>query len=140
MENKAPVELVLVEFPGNKFEGEIIDELGRLVENGTITLLDALLIRKNADGSADWLEVNEADDSRLSDLVGEPSGFLAEEDVNVVADELEPNSSVGMMLFEHTWAQQLAGAIRRADGRVIDWERVPNTAMDEVKRLLDEEI
>jgi hypothetical protein len=140
MENRAPAELVLVEFPGNKFEGEIIDELGRLVEAGTITVLDALLIRKDADGTAEWFEANEVDDSGLADLVGDAAGFLAEDDVNAVVDELEPNSSVGMMLFEHSWARQLTGAINRANGRLIDSQRVPAAALNEIAKLIDEEV
>ena len=101
MEDRAPVELVLIEFPGNEFKGEIISQLEKLVDAGTIRLIDALLIRKNADGSAEWLEAADAGDARFADLVGEPTGLLADEDVEAVAAELEPDSSVGMMLFEH---------------------------------------
>jgi hypothetical protein len=137
--NGAPVELVLVEFPGNEFKGEIVEELGRLVDAGTIRLIDALLIRKDADGSTQWLEAAEAGDSRLADLVGEPAGLLAEEDVEAIAADLEPNSSVGMMLFEHTWAAQLTGAIRRANGRLIDWASVPAAAIEELTSLIDKE-
>lgn len=139
MEKRAPAELLLVEFPGNTFKGEIVDELSRLVENGTITLLDALLVRKNADGSADWVEASEVGDDGLADLVGEPAGLLAEEDVDAIVDELEPNSAVGMMLFEHTWARQLTAAIAHAGGRLIDSERVPAAAMDELASLITEE-
>jgi hypothetical protein len=31
-----PVEYIIVGFPGNKFNGEIAPELGKLVESGTI--------------------------------------------------------------------------------------------------------
>jgi hypothetical protein len=139
MANSAPVELVLVEFPGNEFKGEIVDELRRLVDSGTITLIDVLLIRKDADGSAEWLEASDAGDGALADLAGEPAGLLAEEDVEAVAAELEPNSSVGMLLFEHSWAAQLTEAIRRADGRLIDWARVPAAAIDELSQLIEKE-
>lgn len=136
---RAPVELLLVQFPGNNFSGEIAAELGRLVEAGTIRVMDALLVRKSADGSTEWLEVTEADDSGLSDLVGEPAGLLAEEDVDAIADELEPESSVGMLLFEHTWAANFAGAVRRANGQLIDWARVPAAAVDELTALVEQE-
>lgn len=134
-----PVELVLIEFPGNRFRGEIAEELRRLVEAGTIEVLDALLIRKGADGSVDWLEVADVDeDGGLAALVGEPAGLLAADDVEAVADELEADSSVGMMLFEHTWAAGLTAAIQRADGRLIDWARVPAAAVDELEATLEE--
>lgn len=136
--DQAPVELLLVRFPGNKFSGEIAAELNRLVESETIRVIDALLVRKDANGSTEWLEATEAEDSRLADLVGEPAGLLAEDDVNAIADELEPESSVGMLLFEHTWAANFAGAIRRADGELIDWARVPAEAIDELTTLIEQ--
>jgi hypothetical protein len=134
MNQQAPVDMVLVEFPGNKFDGSIVTELERLVSEGTIRILDMLLVSKGADGTVSWAEVEEAD-NRLSELVGEPAGLLADEDAEAIADELEPNSSVGMMVFEHAWAGKLSGAIRGADGRVIDWERVPAAAIDELAKL-----
>lgn len=101
--------------------------------------MDALLIRKDDDGSLRWLEAAETDDNGLSDLVGEPAGLLAEEDVDAIADELEPGTSVGMMLFEHTWANELTGAIQRTNGRLVDWARVPGAAVDELTTLIAQE-
>lgn len=139
MSYTAPVEMILVEFPGNEFKGEIVEELGRLVDAGTINLIDVLLIRTDVDGSASWIEAADAEDSMLADLVGDPAGLLAAEDVEAIAAELEPNSSVGMMLFEHTWAAPLAGAVRRANGRLIDWARVPAAAIEELASLHETE-
>ena len=46
-----PVEYIIVGFPGNKFNGEIAPELGKLVESGTIRILDLVFITKDADGN-----------------------------------------------------------------------------------------
>ncbi|WP_129663529.1 DUF6325 family protein [Phytoactinopolyspora endophytica] len=138
MDDSGPVELVLVEFPGNEFTGEIVSELARLVDNDTIELLDVILIRKQADGSVQWLEATEADDVQLAELVGEPAGLLGAEDVEDIAAELKPDSSVGMMLFEHSWAARLASAVSHANGRLIDSQRVPAAAVDELRSMLEE--
>ncbi|THV42805.1 DUF6325 family protein [Glycomyces buryatensis] len=132
MNIRAPVDMVLVEFPGNQFRGEILAELERLVDDGTIRVLDALLVRKDPDGTVTWLEAEDADDDRLARLVGDSIDLLAEEDAEAIADELEPNSSVGMLVFEHAWAGKLAGAIRGTEGRVLDWARVPPAAIDQL--------
>jgi len=137
MSEQAPVDMVLVEFPGNQFNGSIVTELERLVSEGTIRIRDMLLVSKGADGTIRWAEAEEAEDDRLAELVGEPAGLLAEEDARAIADELEPNSSVGVMLFEHAWAARLAGAIRSADGRLIDWERIPAAAIDQLANFAD---
>ena len=126
----APVELVLIEFPRAEFKGEIVAELARLVDAGTVDVLDALLIRKSDDGTVQWLEATEGGDDELARIVGEPAGLLAADDVDAVAEELAPGSAVGMIVFEHTWARGLSRAVRGAGGQVLDWTRVPAEAID----------
>lgn len=131
MTGKAPVDLVLVEFSGNRFDGRVLAELERLDADGTINVLDALLVSRGADGSVEWIEAADAD-SRLGTLVGEPAGLLSAEDAEAVADELQPDTAIGMLLFEHTWAATLAEAVRGVGGNLLDWERVPAAAITEL--------
>ncbi|MFC4338022.1 DUF6325 family protein [Salininema proteolyticum] len=137
MGDRAPVDIILVRFPGTSFDGEVVASLRSLAVEGTITVIDAMVIRKEADGSWEWNEAAEAGDGALASVVREPTGMLAEEDAEELAAELEPDSTVGVLLFEHTWASGLAGAIRRAKGEVVDWERVPPAAVDELEKLND---
>ncbi len=60
-----PVDYLVVEFPADKanFSGEIADELKDLVERGVVRVLDLILLRKDADGSVEALELHEFDDS-----------------------------------------------------------------------------
>ncbi|WP_278234553.1 DUF6325 family protein [Isoptericola sp. AK164] len=138
MKVTAPVELLLVEFPHTEFTGEILAELTRLQDAGTINVLDALAIRRDLDGDVEWLEAVDAG-SELGDLVGEPAGLLAEDDVDAIAEDLAPGSAVGMLVFEHTWATGLAGAVRDAGGRLIDMTTVPAAAIEELAAALSEE-
>lgn len=131
MQRSAPVDLVLVEFSGNRFDGRVLVELERLAADGTINVLDALLVSRGADGSVKWIEASDADD-RLAALVGEPAGLLSAEDAEVVAEELQPDTAIGMLLFEHSWAATLAEAVRGVGGHLLDWERVPAAAITEL--------
>jgi hypothetical protein len=137
MERRGPVDMVLIEFPGNQFNGEILPELERLAAEGTVRILDALLVSKDGSGNIKWFEAAEVDD-RFGALVGDPAGLLAEEDAEAVAEELEPDSSLGVLLFEHSWAAVLTNAVRESNGRVLDWERVPAAAIDEMDALVGE--
>ncbi|MEU6248626.1 DUF6325 family protein [Glycomyces sp. NPDC047010] len=128
MEGKGPVDLVLVEFSGGRFDGGILAELESLIAAGTITVLDALLVSRGGDGSVEWAEAASADE-RLAAIVGEPAGLLAAEDAEAVAEELQPGTAIGMLVFEHTWAGALAASIQSRGGRLVDWERVPAAAL-----------
>ena len=61
MEEIGPVDYAIVAFPGNRFRGEIAPALADLVENGTIRIIDATFVGKNADGDAVAMELTELD-------------------------------------------------------------------------------
>jgi hypothetical protein len=41
-----PVELLIVQFPGNEVKGDVVPAIKELVENGTIRVIDILFIKK----------------------------------------------------------------------------------------------
>ena len=56
--------------------------------------------------------------------------------MDAIAEELEPNSSAAMLLFEHLWAVSFTQAVRDAGGQLILQERIPAAAVEEVERAL----
>jgi hypothetical protein len=52
-------------------------------------------------------------------------GLLNEEDLAAAGEELDPNSSAALLVWEDTWATSLRDAIVNAGGEVLDLERVP---------------
>ena len=45
-----PLEYTVIGFEGNHFDGSIADEIRRVVESGTIALVDVVFITKDTDG------------------------------------------------------------------------------------------
>ena len=43
-----PIEVVVVAFPGNRFNGRLVPELRRLIDADTISIVDGLFARKHA--------------------------------------------------------------------------------------------
>lgn len=128
-----PVEYIIVEFPGNQFKGEIVPALNELVSNGTIRIIDLIFIRKDADGSVTWNELSALpfDVATLfNDLTSEVHDLMTEEDFILAAERLQPDSSAGILLFEHVWATRLRDAIVNAKGRVVDNASIPAAAVE----------
>jgi uncharacterized membrane protein len=127
-----PVEYMIVAFPGNKFKGEIAPALAELADNGTIRIIDLAFVMKDADGNVALLEVGDLDSevgAAFAELAGggEGSGrLLNEEDLEAAGEELDPNSSAALLVWEDVWATKLAEAIRGADGVLLDLERIPH--------------
>ena len=52
-----PIEILMVEFPDNKFTGEIAPALAELVEQGMIRIIDLLFVAKDKDGDVVAVEL-----------------------------------------------------------------------------------
>jgi hypothetical protein len=77
-----PIEYLLIEFPGNKFTGEIVPALGRLIENRTVRILDLVFIRTDASGTRTTLEFDQLDElAPFAALDGEAGGLVSKEDI-----------------------------------------------------------
>jgi hypothetical protein len=127
-----PVEYLLIEFPGNKFTGEIVPALGRLIENRTVRIIDLVFIRKDADGTTTILEFDQLDEfAPFAALEGEAGGLVSKEDVAYAGAGLQPDSSAALLVWEDTWATELAQAIRNANGVVIEGARIPHDLVEQ---------
>jgi uncharacterized membrane protein len=129
----APVDLVLLGFPGNQFTGDIAPALRDLVSSGTVRILDLVFISKDADSNVAGVELSDLGEAgaAFDDVDGEINELLTEEDIEAAGEELEPNSSAALLMFENTWAGRLATAIREANGEVLAYERIPRDALQE---------
>jgi hypothetical protein len=131
-----PIEVLVVGFPGNQFNGEILPELERLIENDTISIVDGLFLRKDADGEVTFVEFDEdganADAARLASLLNQVESLISDEDVMELADGLEADSSAAILVFEHTWSKPFRDAIIDSGGVLAANFRVPGLVVEEL--------
>lgn len=137
-----PIEILVVGFAENRFTGAIIPELQRVVENGTITIIDGVFVNKDADGNTTFFEFDELgagdEAASLSRVLDRVEGLLSDEDVVDLTADLGPNSSAAILVYEHTWAKSLHQAVVDAGGRALDYLRVPQEAVDEILATVPE--
>ena len=123
-----PVDVIIIGFPGNKFNGRIAPALMELVDSGTIRVLDLLFVMKDATGVITTIEAADLDPEAgpgfLAVDVVQP-GALDMTDAEEVADDLPNNSSALLVAFENSWAAKFVAACQAADAIVIDQIRIP---------------
>ena len=132
LDELGPVDYVVVEFPAgaSNFTGEMAAELLRLVDAGTIRVIDALILTKNADGTVDATELSDvAELGELQAVEAELAELLAAEDVDHLAAAMEPGSTAGVLIWENLWAAPFAAAARRSGGQLIANGRIPIQAI-----------
>ena len=130
-----PIEILVISFPGNEFNGDVAPALAELVQTGTIRVIDLVFVTKDAAGDITALELSELDEpvsSAFRPHVEEPSGMLAEEDIADLGADLAANSSAAILLFEHLWAIRFRDAVVDSGGELVASIRIPQEAVDEV--------
>jgi len=144
-----PVQLFVLGFDQPEFHGRIIDELDRLKESGTIRVIDALAVHKDAVGDVEVahlsnLSMEEAIEigSVVGALVGlgiegeegmeigavaggvagaEGLEVFSDDDAWDVIEEIPNDSAAALILVEHHWAVGLRDAVASAGGvRISD--------------------
>jgi len=129
MQEIGPVDYAIVAFPGNKFRGEIAPALADLVEAGTIRIIDLAFVGKDEDGEVVAGELTDLDPEvreGFEKMGVEVNGLFNEDDLMAAAEELEPNSSAALIVWENVWARTVAQAMRDAGGVLLDFERLPH--------------
>jgi hypothetical protein len=132
LDELGPVDYVVVEFPAGakNFTGEMATELVKLVDAGTIRVIDVLILDKNEDGTVDATELADIEQlGELETIEAELAELLAAEDVENLAAAMDPGSTAGVLIFENLWAAPFASAARRSGGQLIANGRIPIQAI-----------
>jgi len=122
-----PLEYTVIGFEGNNFTGAIADELARVVDSGVIAIVDLVFVGKGEDGHLRIVELDNKEDPRFegfAPMLQGLTGLLTEEDIQEIGDDLEPNTSALVIMFEHRWAVRLKGAIMNAGGFLVARETI----------------
>lgn len=138
-ESIGPVDVAVVTFDGNRFNGDVAPALRELQESGVVRILDLTFVRKERDGAVSVVELA---DSEVADqferILGEEFDLLSDEDLETVAQGLAPESSALVVVWENSWATRLASAVRESSGRVLFMERIPRDGVERAVAALTE--
>jgi hypothetical protein len=138
-----PLEYTVIGFDGNRFDGSIVNEITRVVESGTIAVVDLVFITKDSDGVGEAAELDRKDDPRfagLGTLIEGTIGLLTQEDIQQLVDDLPPSTSAMVVLFEHRWAVHVKRAVLAAGGFLISRETIVPERIEMLNNELEREL
>lgn len=121
-----PVELLVITYPGEQADPAVVVALSDAVARGYLTILDLVYLSRTANGDLRVIDVDESlDDVGFGTLPVRGQALLSEDDLDVAREVLEPGSSAAVIVFEHSWARRIAGAVEDAGGEVALHVRIP---------------
>jgi uncharacterized membrane protein len=133
MPDLAPVEYIVIDFPGNRFDGSIVPALVDLVDKRTVRILDLVFVKKDDDGSVDCFEFDQLDElGDFGALDGDAGDVLSDDDVLALAEDIPPGSSALFIVWEDLWAADLGRAVRNAGGEVLIGGRIPYQVVTDI--------
>jgi len=130
-----PVELRVIEFPGNRVPGEIIPAVVELVEKQIVRVIDILFVDKAEDGQVSVFEMNDLDEDnyqKFDPVVADVTGFLSNSDVEKLSVDLPNNSSAAILLFEELWPNRFKQAVESAQGKLVWSESISAEIIDDL--------
>lgn len=133
------IDYVVIEFPGNRFNGALGTALIDLVRQGLVRIIDLVFIHKADDGTVTAVAFEDADPEDCGELSGlerDVPGLLSDEDVEAAAAALDPGSSAGLIVWENVWAAPFAHAVRQSGGQLVASGRIP---LDEILEAIETE-
>jgi uncharacterized membrane protein len=133
-----PIDYLILEYPpGTRGEASAA-ALGQLVDRGVIALYDVMIVRREADGSAheivDLTGGSTGVPSALAAFGGARSGLLGDDDVEEIAQALQPGMTAVVLVYENRWAAGFVSAARAEGVEVVASARI---SAQEVMDALD---
>ena len=129
-----PIDFIALQFPGNRFKGEILPEMLELVDKEIIRIIDLVVILKDQDGQVAVRELRELDPAHVeifNPLKAEVNQMITKGDIDAIAEQLDNNTTAGLMLIENLWAKKTQQAMLDANGKLVMFERIPHDVVEE---------
>jgi uncharacterized membrane protein len=141
-----PLQLFVIGFSGNHFNGQISQAIDEARQKGIIRLIDYIFVMKNDSGkitSAKGTDLGEKEANFFETVLGALIGFgmaglegakagvsavagfgehdfgISEDDLQDIIGYIPKNSSALLMIVEHIWAKKIKQSLVDADGTMI---------------------
>ena len=135
-----PLEYTVIGFRKGTFDGSIAREIGKVVDQNIIRIVDIVLIDRDAEGNSAIIEIDASEDpafESFAPILENRMGLFTPDDVETIAETLPPETSALAILFEHRWAEDVKDAIANAGGFLVTRAVIPPEVLEEVSAELE---
>jgi hypothetical protein len=116
------IDFIALEFKNENLKKEVMPALLELVRNGTVRVIDLVIVQKAADGKFQAVEMQQLAPDMLAifePLHAEISGIIQQEDIEMLAEQMSNNTTAAALLFENLWSVKFKEAVLRAKGKLL---------------------
>jgi uncharacterized protein DUF6325 len=135
-----PLEYTVIGFRKGTFDGSIAREIGKVVDQNIIRIVDIVLIDRDAQGNTAVIEIDAKEDpafESFAPILENRMGLFTPEDVETIAESLPAETSALAILFEHRWAEDIKDAMAKAGGFLVARAVIAPEVLEEVNAELE---
>ena len=135
-----PIDFLLLELDPDHMDGAVAGALMDLVDRGIVTILDLLVIRKDADGTVSGIDIEGLSADALGGFTafaGARSGLLDDEDIAEAATAVQPARAAALLVYENTWARGFVTTALAAGAQLVASTRITADAVNDALDALD---
>lgn len=135
-----PLEYIVIGFTRGEIDGSVAREIGKVVENGTIRIVDLAFFMREGEDSAIIAELDAKDDPRFAGfapLLGNTVGLFTQEDLETIATSIPVGTGALAILFEHHWAVDIREAMAAKGGFLVSRTVIPPEVLEELSAELE---
>jgi hypothetical protein len=129
-----PVDVIIVAGGEPKLDGSILSELIRLAGEGTIRVLDAMVITMEEDGTVNKLDMEELP-AELEEALGfvetGTRGMFDSDDFDMLVEAMVPGSAVAAFAIEHAWIVGFTDVMKAAGVEYGMTVHIPDPIVDD---------
>lgn len=131
-----PAEVFVVRFAGDAPDASTLGALTDLIAGDALRLLDFTVVSRESDGSVRIREIDDVTPERSAGPIElEARGLTGNEDLEFVAEGLEPGTSAAIVVVELLWAKALAERFAATGSELLHTARVPAPELNELAAL-----
>jgi hypothetical protein len=126
-----PVDLLILSFPTVVPDGGVVAAVQEAVDAGLITVLDLVFVIGSPGGGTVEIDADDAlRELGLAALGVQGQKLIGEDDLEVARDIVVPGRSAAVIVYEHSWARKIAGAIADSGGELSLHVRIPRDVVE----------
>ena len=135
-----PVDVLVMAYGEPRFDGSVLAELEKRSADGTIRVLDVMVLFKDEEEECLRLDLTELPPEQaaaIDFIAAETFGLFDSEDAETFFEGMAPGSAVVAVAIEHTWAVDLVNALADSGFDLAINYRVPVATVEEAFAALE---
>jgi len=131
---RGAVEFVVAGFAGPRIHPDVARGLREQVDRGVIRIIDLLFLQKDTEGLVRQFDLdgvgNDEAYAPFHGVARTIDGLVSPTDYREISEELPPDTTAVIVVFEHAWLRDMGAAVEARGGRLLFSERIPGDIVE----------